>query len=441
MYTWTEGGAFLFTPLQTHAYPWDGYNMKSLPLDLKQFEELDAFASQVKAKKGLKQLVRDLRRGAPTELEMVRAIWIWICHNIKYDIIGLKVWFLRSENPSYILRMRKGVCAGYASLFRIMCSIAGIKCLYIVGNSKEENSRNLFLTSNHAWNVVSLYSTWHLVDCTFGAGVVGDKFEFKYNEFYFLTHPALFIESHFPDNKRWQLLQTPLPSKVYKANIIRNSSFYTLGLMNSTPESTVIKTVNGKATVTIRSRCSMVYRFSLNGKEDDCLMTLMEFGMTLEVFPKTPGKHTLEISAKPYSFQENSYDYVLKHFIHCDSVDPERKLPKNLGYPMGPGWLSEQAGLHHPSQPDPIIHTPEGLCVVSFRMDIGVEVYATLRSDSSEDNLSSQVRQRHVNNMVEFSVSLPQAGAYVLEIWAKPLGILTTCVCTYVVSRIVASVE
>lgn len=39
-------------------------------------------APQVTAKSGLDELVSDLLQEAHTDLERVRAIWIWICHHI-----------------------------------------------------------------------------------------------------------------------------------------------------------------------------------------------------------------------------------------------------------------------------------------------------------------------------------------------------------------------
>nr|XP_028575862.1 kyphoscoliosis peptidase-like [Podarcis muralis] len=85
-----------------------------------------------------------------------------------------------------------------------MCSVAGIQCEYVRGSCSVTGK------SNHAWNAVCIDGRWHLLDCTWGSGTVDaafSEFTFSYDEFYFLTHPALFIEKHFPEDPKWQLLK------------------------------------------------------------------------------------------------------------------------------------------------------------------------------------------------------------------------------------------
>ncbi len=69
---------------------------------------------------------------------------------------------------------------------------------YIVGNDSRVN---------HAWNAVEIDGNWHLMDPTWGAGIVKDKaFIANFNSFYFATKPEEFIYTHFPEDKKWQLL-------------------------------------------------------------------------------------------------------------------------------------------------------------------------------------------------------------------------------------------
>lgn len=66
----------------------------------------------------------------------------------------------------------------------------------------------------------------------------------SYNEFYFLTHPALFIEDHFPDNKNWQLLKPPQSLRQFENNMYLKSEFYNKGMLSAHPQTSVIKTGN-----------------------------------------------------------------------------------------------------------------------------------------------------------------------------------------------------
>ncbi|OWK05741.1 hypothetical protein Celaphus_00012953, partial [Cervus elaphus hippelaphus] len=86
-------------------YPWDRSSLKSMPLDLRQFEKLDTYASQE----------------AHSELEIVRAIWIWICHHIEYDIEAAQEKDRQAFKPTAILQTQKTNCDGYAGLFERMC--------------------------------------------------------------------------------------------------------------------------------------------------------------------------------------------------------------------------------------------------------------------------------------------------------------------------------
>uniref|UniRef100_A0A8D0GWX5 Uncharacterized protein n=1 Tax=Sphenodon punctatus TaxID=8508 RepID=A0A8D0GWX5_SPHPU len=64
------------------AYPWDQSILKSLPVNLKEFEKLDAYASKVSVRSSVEKLVQALLQEAQTDLEKTRAIWMWICHHI-----------------------------------------------------------------------------------------------------------------------------------------------------------------------------------------------------------------------------------------------------------------------------------------------------------------------------------------------------------------------
>jgi len=52
----------------------------------------------------------------------------------------------------------------------------------------------------------------------------------RFDDFYFLTDPEEFIESHFPDEQRWQLLDTPIPLEEFGRRVFKTSAFFTTGL-------------------------------------------------------------------------------------------------------------------------------------------------------------------------------------------------------------------
>ncbi|KFP65805.1 Kyphoscoliosis peptidase, partial [Cariama cristata] len=307
-------------------------------------------------------------------------------------------------------------------------SIAGIQCMKLSGYSKGygyKMGQTFTGDSDHAWNAVYLDGRWHLLDSTWGSGSVDDsftEFTFRYNEFYFLTHPALFINNHFPDNSNWQLLKPTLTLKDFEKNMLHNSNFYMLGLLTAHPETAVIQTVNGKASVSVDCRSATLFTFKLKGTDEHGLMTLKKHGMKLDIYPQKTGSHKLQIFAKPSKASEDVYNCVLEYVVDCKSVDKAMRFPKDLHQPVGPSWFTERQGFLRPSHPDPIIHTNDGRCSVTFTLGKDISVLASLHSDNS--SLTEDMRRRHImqihrGNQIELKIHLPHAGNFVLKIYAK----------------------
>ncbi|XP_049631917.1 kyphoscoliosis peptidase isoform X3 [Suncus etruscus] len=414
-----------------HVYPWDRSSLKSLTLDLQQFEKLDTYAAQVTVKSGLDELVSDLLQEAHSDLERVRAIWIWICHHIEYDINASNDKDCRVFKPTEILRTQKANCDGYSGLFEKMCRIAGVQCLTIPGYSKGfgyQTGQSFSGEFDHAWNAVFLDGRWHLLDSTWGSGLVDaatSKFTFLYNEFYFLTHPALFIEDHFPDNKNWQLLKPPRSLRQFENSVYHKSEFYNKGLLSVHPDVPMIRTVNGKATITVQSRAPTAFMFLLDGKQEHGLLSLRRDGMKLDVFPPAPGPHKLQLLARGPS---DVYSAVLEFALLCNYVDPGARLPAALHQPVGPSWLSEQLGLTRPSHHDPVIQARDGRCSVSFCVADDCSVLASLHGDDDgggDHDEGEDARRRHVFQLrreqrrTELRVRLPRAGAFALKIFVR----------------------
>ncbi|KAJ1089135.1 hypothetical protein NDU88_002286 [Pleurodeles waltl] len=412
-----------------YAYPWDQSSLKSLDIDLKKFERLDAYASRVDVTGSVETLLEILLKEAHTELEKIRAIFIWICHHIEYDVVGFHNKGARSGDAKDVLQSRKGVCAGYAGLFQQMCRLTGIQCEEISGYAKGYGYRigkKFSGDPDHAWNAVHLKGRWHLLDSTWAAGNVDGNcahFKFEFNEFYFLTHPALFIEHHFPEDKDWQLLSPPLSLKQFENNIRHEPAFYDVGLLTSYPETPTVKTVNGKLVISMKGRYPTLFMFTLNETERRGLMTLEKCGMKLEVYPQETGTHRLQIFAKPFNCSSDQHATVLEYVVECSSVDKRLKIPKELTNPVGPSWLTEQKGFLQPSHPDPIIHADDGRVSVSFTLKEDLDLFATLHTD--EMTVTEDIKRKHIftwqhENRVLFKVQLPQAGTFVMNIYSKP---------------------
>jgi len=187
------------------------------------------------AAKDIKSLSCYLVKPARNQIEKARAIFRWITANIEYDVDALfRKSYFHSLNAQSILNSRKGVCAGYSTLFQELARQAGLQVSTISGHGKGYTylPGNNVRESNHDWNAVCLEDRWQLIDCTWGAGHINEskRYIHEFEDFFFLTPPEQFIYSHFPDDSQWQLLPHPISRTEYKNLIYVYPDFFRLGM-------------------------------------------------------------------------------------------------------------------------------------------------------------------------------------------------------------------
>ncbi len=190
--------------------------LSSIAFAQNDFKELDEFASKkvsTSIAKDYIKLAKHLTDPYDTEIEKVRSIYVWITHNIRYDVSaffnGTKFYI----EPNEVLKRKRGVCGAYSSLFKNMCDEVGIDSRDITGYSKGYGYRKGKVRENlHAWNTVKIDGKWYLLDLTWGAGHIDNarKFHFEFSEEFWLSDPDKFAELHFPWSPMWQLNDSPL---------------------------------------------------------------------------------------------------------------------------------------------------------------------------------------------------------------------------------------
>jgi len=176
------------------------------------FASAEKFAAKVKA---------DFTR----DDEKARAIFTWIALNIRYDHSPaakgrnpIKFSYrtpaertaaiakIENELANTTLKLKRGVCHGYAMLYAVVAKKAGLQCEVVYGNAKSvpADIGKAPTKSNHAWNAVKVNNQWKLLDVTWGAGGIAGN-SINYDDKYFFTSPDLFFKNHFPDDKKWLL--------------------------------------------------------------------------------------------------------------------------------------------------------------------------------------------------------------------------------------------
>jgi hypothetical protein len=173
------------------------------------------------------------------EDKKVLAISYWIVNNIQYNYRGFKKGVLLQKSSKEVLRNRKALCREYAVLFKEMCEAVDIPVAVVNGYTKGFDffSTDTLYRAEHAWSMVRVEGTWHLMDLTYASGhtapkkqhfakmmvklfktSLAPKFKYvqKFNPSWFYVSPDEFVFTHFPNLKRYQLLETPLSLQVYQ---------------------------------------------------------------------------------------------------------------------------------------------------------------------------------------------------------------------------------
>ena len=192
-------------------------------------------------------LAQKLTLKLPTDVEKFRAIYTWVCSNIKGDInqhtkVSRKRKKFQNDSLGYIkwnneykkiafkklLKYKKTMCTGYAYLIKELCFLADIECEIIDGYGRTINSNIESLEYiNHSWNTVKLNNKWYLCDATWSSGyMIADTiFVNDYNDGYFLTEPLLFVKNHYPLHKKWLLNETLINAKFIASPLVYGEAF------------------------------------------------------------------------------------------------------------------------------------------------------------------------------------------------------------------------
>jgi len=216
------------------------------------YDKVDKYARSVRKTGDYKQLAVKLTKPFAKKENKVRAIFIWITDNMKYDYrkfksnqksggyrikgrskkeIAIKRKRIKEKRLKSAYNKGKGVCEDYANLFVSMCRSVGIEARYITGSTRT-NSRQIGKFpkySSHAWNAVKLNNKWFLLDATWAAGSVNHntgRFKKNYQDGYYLTNPKYFILNHYPDDKKWQLLERPVSKKEFSNFSFPHAEFF-----------------------------------------------------------------------------------------------------------------------------------------------------------------------------------------------------------------------
>jgi len=204
-----------------------------IPISVFSIDSIDStrylYAKKAPKTLDVDQLVNYLKKGAKEDKKVVETFFYWISLNIKYsqklkNKIHISDYDVSVEST---LKNKETICEGYAKLLNEMCYTADIECEIINGIAQNYLNKQVDST-NHAWNAVKINNKWLLIDATWGSGSfnIGSN---DYNEEldirYLFAEPNFLIIDHFPEEKKWQLLNPPITLKQFQSEIWKEKRF------------------------------------------------------------------------------------------------------------------------------------------------------------------------------------------------------------------------
>ena len=117
------------------------------------------------------KIIRSLHLDGLSDHEKIRAIYGWLCKNVKYDnsTPTNETEMLLQHSAYAALVKHTAVCQGYATAFYRLALMAGLDARVVTGTGDGVP---------HGWNIVKQDGKWYYVDATWDAGVAEKDWRF-----------------------------------------------------------------------------------------------------------------------------------------------------------------------------------------------------------------------------------------------------------------------
>lgn len=112
----------------------------------------------------------------------------WLIYNANYDTT------YTNYDASGVLLKGTGVCDSYGRAYLMLCTAAGVECIYISGIAGDDPDQSNW--ENHGWNMVKLNGSWYHVDCTWDDPVTQSGNGGAENHKYFCVDDETLAKDH-----------------------------------------------------------------------------------------------------------------------------------------------------------------------------------------------------------------------------------------------------
>ncbi|KAJ1916348.1 hypothetical protein H4219_003833 [Mycoemilia scoparia] len=147
--------------------------------------------------------LRHVARPFQTEIDKVRAVFMWVAQNIVFDM-SLAMndnEYFEQEEPAEVLRRRLSRGPGFANLTNTMLSTLGIESSIVRGYLRQPNDRYqgpVLPIANHTWNIVCIDGESRIIDTACASAGHPLNSSGILDPWFFLTSPKEIIYTHYP---------------------------------------------------------------------------------------------------------------------------------------------------------------------------------------------------------------------------------------------------
>ena len=230
----------------------------SFSISAQDYSFVDSKVKRYPKYRSAKKLATKIASDFNNDGDKIRAAFIWLTHNIKYDLKEyfnptskrvrfkykdeadkqFKLQQIKDQVVDEMFTSRKSVCEGYAQSFKKICDLLNIEAVVIKGYARNSTGEigSIPQTSNHAWNAVKVNNKWQLVDATWAAGyAINNQWKKHYTEYYYFPNPIELLRTHYPESTAWQLLQKPISKTTFANQPIIGQGFFSKSLLLISP--------------------------------------------------------------------------------------------------------------------------------------------------------------------------------------------------------------
>lgn len=200
----------------------------SISISAQKYTKVDNIVNAYPKYRTPQQLADRISKDFSSDIDRVRASFKWLTNNISYSLdyyfhnqrtVRFK-YSNEREREAELQKIRdkivndafiskKGVCEEYAQSLKKLCDLMNIESIllkgYVRNNASEINETPN--GTNHVWNAVKIQNKWVLIDATWAAGfVVNGKWERVFGDYFFNIPKEKIGLTHYPTNRKWQLL-------------------------------------------------------------------------------------------------------------------------------------------------------------------------------------------------------------------------------------------